>query len=590
MRVFKRSVLVVPVVGAMMLSGIGVAEGVSGIPSNAKKVTVTAGGNTQHIDATLPGSGAIAGKITVKGSGKPVGSVSVSVIDSKGQFGRGNVTDANGNYLVGGLDSGKYRVCVFSSPFEKPTGAPFGVVPQCVGSSTPATDFRPPAGSKVVTVSRGSVAHANMAMAEAGAISGTIKSSGNKPVAETSVFVMKGTKTLGSAFSFDGTYEIDSLPAGSGYVVCFAASQAQGGSSKSGYLSQCWKNKAWSGSGTTPKGAKSVKVSGGKNTKGVNAVMHPGGAIAGKITSASHKPLSDAFITVYKGSKGAAFSSTASDGTYTIGGLAAGSYKVCASNGSVTGSASKFGAKCFKSASWSGLGKPPAGAKAVSVKVGKTHGHVNITLPTRKTGSISGKLTGPGGVGLNGAQVSVYRGGSEVGETGTASNGTYTVAGLDPATSYRVCFATTEAQPQSGTRPEGGYSSVCFKTAKWDTGAVPSGAKAVAVKAGKTTKNVNATAGKGGEISGNVKPAGGAATFGAQVVVFNAKHAQIAGTFTDDSGNYTVTGLTPSTGDIVCFDASSLNGGPGSPPQNGRGYLNQCWKNVLWKGTGQLGG
>ena len=584
MRVFHRSMFVVPVVAALVVSGAAAASGSSGLPSHAKKVPVTAGGTTKHIDATLPGSGAISGKITVKGSGNPVASVSVSVIDSKGEFGQGGFTDSHGNYLVGGLDSGKYRVCVLTSPFDQPTGTPFGVVPGCFGTSAPALGFRPPSSAKAVTVSRGAVAHASLALPKAGAISGTIKSAGNRPVGETSVFVMKGTKTLGSAFSFDGTYEIDSLPAGTGYVVCFSASQAVGGSSKSGYLSQCWKNKAWNGSGKAPAGAKSVKVTAGKNTKGVKAVLHPGGAVAGKIVSGSHKPIVDAFIIVYKGSGAAGFSSTADDGTYTVGGLTAGSYKVCSSGGSVKGSSSTFGGRCFKNAAWSGT-KPATGAKSVSVKIGSRHGHVNMTLPSHPTGAISGKLTGPGGVALNGAEVFAYRGGSEVQEAQTSGGGTYTIRGLEAAANYRVCFSTASATPASGSRPATGYSNTCFKTAKWSTGAVPSGAKAVVVKAGKTTGHINGSVGKGGAISGTVTPAGGTPTFGADIVVFTPGGDQVGGSFTDDSGNYTVTGLTPGSY-IVCFDASSLNGGPGSPPQNGRGYLGQCWKNVLWDGNG----
>jgi hypothetical protein len=587
MRIFKHAWYVLPVVGAMLVSGIGAAEGVSGIPSNAKKVPVTAGGNTQHINATLPGSGAIAGKITVKGSGEPLSSVSVSVIDSKGQFTDGGFTDDNGRYLAGGLDNGKYRVCVLSSSFSKPPAAPLGTVPQCAGTSKVASGFRPPSGAKAVSVSRGSIAHVNLALPKAGAISGSIKSSGGNPVTETTVFVMKGTNTLGSAFSFDGTYEVDGLPAGSGYDVCFGAAQAQGGSSKSGYLSQCWKNSSWAGFGNAPKSSKKVGVRAGKNTKGINAVLHPGGAISGKLVSGSHKPIENAFITVFKGSKAASFGNTAHDGTYTTGGLTTGSYKVCASGGVVGGSSDGFGSRCFKSTAWSGGGKPPAHAKSVSVKIGKVHGHVNFSLPAHKTGSISGKLSGPGGVGLNGASVYVYRGGSQVSGATTASGGTYLVSHLEPGTGYRVCFSTGTAVPESGSRPATGYSDACFKTAKWDNGSVPSSAKAVTVKPGKTTKHVSATVGKGGEISGNVTPAGGTPTFGAEVFVYNAKHDQVGFGFADGTGNYTVTGLTPSSGYIVCFDAGSLNGQPGTPPQNGRGYLNQCWKNKLWKGSSQ---
>ena len=222
-------------------------------------------------------------------------------------------------------------------PSSSRPAAPFGVVPECAGTTAAALGFRPPSGAKAVTVSRGSVATRQPGAAEGRRDQRHDQVVGRTSrLVETSVYCDEGDQDPRFARS-PSTARTRSirLPAGTGYVVCFSASQAVGGSSKSGYLSQCWKNKAWSGSGKAPAGAKTVKVSAGKNTKGVNAVLHPGGAIAGKIVSGSHKPIRTRSSSSTRARTPLASPAPRTDGTYTVGGLTAGSYKVCASGGSV---------------------------------------------------------------------------------------------------------------------------------------------------------------------------------------------------------------------------------------------------------------
>ncbi len=585
MRFLNRSICVVPVVAAVVLGGLAAAD--AALPKGAKAVSVAAGGTHTGIDGNLPASGAITGKITIKGSSNPVANLQVYAIDSKGStVGFPASTDSSGNYALYGLDSGKYRVCVFSPPFLTGADDPFGVVPECAGSNIVASGFQVTKGAKVFNVTRGHATTANFALPKAGGISGAEKDAGGHSLPSLSVNVFRNGKTIGSlASNSAGKYQVNGLPAGSGYTVCFGTLFTSGGPSKTGYLSQCWKNTPWTESSKPPAGANKVTVKAGKDTKNINSSLHPAAAVAGKIVSAvGHKPIQESSIEVFKGTSFVGGSSSKSNGTYRVIGVPSGKVMVCAIGGALSASSSShFGGRCFKNAKWQGA-LPPSSATKVSTKAGKTHGNVNIALPAvagEKFGAIAGKLTGPGGVAIKQAQVQVFHGKSEIGSVETSATGTYLAKGLPAGTGYAVCFNTNGAAPHSGSVPATGYSNVCYKNVKWDAGKLPSGVNTVAVKTGKTTKGVNASVGNGGAIAGTVKLAGGAGSFGVTVEVFS-KGVEVRSGSTDSSGNYTVTGLTAmSPGYIVCFDAGFVN----FAPSNNLGYLDQCWQNKAWDGN-----
>ncbi len=596
MRILRKSLYVLPVVGAVVLSGMGAASGVAtGIPKNAKRVPVSVSKPATGIDATLPAAGAITGKVSIKGSSAPGSEISVNVVNAKHEFVSSGFTDSSGKYSALGLNTGKYFVCVFSTfsdPVVDKTAAPFGVVPQCAGSKAVANQFAVTKGATAFSVVRGHAKKVNLTLAPAGAISGSLKSGSKSLAGAVGVTIYKGATTVGSTFASSSTYQVNGVAPGSGYTVCFDARNAAGGPSKTGYLSQCWKNTPWTGSGKAPNGSKKVTVHSKANTKHIDTNLKVGGAVSGKITSAAsgHKAVQSSLIQVFHGSTFVGSGVSSGNGTYQVNGLPTGSHKVCALGGTLGSSPSTtFGGRCFKNANWSG-GRLPSSATAVSVKVGKNHGHINIQLPPSKAakfGSISGKLTGPGGVGLGNAAAIAFKGGAALGQVVTQANGSYVISHLSVGSHYSVCFQTSGATPQTGSAPAAGYSPVCSKSVTWDGGPLPSGTKQVTVLANKTTKNVDATAGKGTQISGTIKLAGSGAASGLEAFVIDTKHVTVRTVQTDSSGHYTANGLAPSsTGYLVCFDAGFSN----FVPPNNLGYLGQCWKNQLWTGSSGQGG
>ncbi len=64
---------------------------------------------------------------------------------------------------------------------------------------------------------------------------------------------------------------------------------------------------------------------------------------------------------------------------------------------------------------------------------------------------------------------------------------------------------------------------------------------------------------------------------GITVIVFSGGGDYLASAFTGTSGAFRITGLKPSAGDLVCFDASAVTAGTG--------YVSQCYKNVTWTPT-----
>jgi 5-hydroxyisourate hydrolase-like protein (transthyretin family) len=88
-------------------------------PAGADLVTVTAGGTTEHIDATVAEGGAIGGRVTDALTGQPLAGIEVAVYDpSLGEYRYSPVTDSDGRYRATGLQTGSYNVCFYDFAFD----------------------------------------------------------------------------------------------------------------------------------------------------------------------------------------------------------------------------------------------------------------------------------------------------------------------------------------------------------------------------------------------------------------------------------------------------------------------------------------
>jgi hypothetical protein len=564
-------------------------------PSGTTPVPVTGTGTTSNINAALIDAGGISGTVTAASGGGGLGSVTVDLFNSAGNFVTSTSTAGDGTYSIIGLaSSSSYAVC-FDASSASGGSSTTGYASQCYNKVPWAGGFTAPSGTTPVSVTAGTTTTGiDGALTDDGGISGTVTAaSGGGDVSSVTVDIYDstGNTVTSTTTASDGTYTVIGLtPSATGYTVCFDASFATGGSSTTGYASQCYNDVPWAGGFTTlPSGTTAVPVSAGATASGINAALTADGAISGTVTAASGGGnLNMVTVDLYNSSGSTVTNtSTAGDGTYTIIGLApsATGYTVCFDASGATGGSSTTGyaSQCYNDVPWAGgFTTLPSGTTPVPVSAGATASGINASLTAE--GAISGTVTAAtGGGGVGSVTADVYdSAGNTVTSTSTAANGTYKIIGLAPsAIGYTVCF---DASGATGGGSTTGYNSQCYNNVAWSPGSTPpAGTTPVPVSAGAVSSGINAVLASDGGISGTVTAAtGGAGVAGVSVRVINTFNGDevVASTSTGSTGAYKVVGLTPSTsGYVVCFDASIATGGGSTT-----GYASQCYKNVAWDG------
>jgi alpha-tubulin suppressor-like RCC1 family protein len=208
---------------------------------------------------------------------------------------------------------------------------------------------------------------------------------------------------------------------------------------------------------------------------------------------------------------------------------------------------------------------------------------VTATTTPAGTGAVSGMVTEAGSTpaALRGVNVEVHSVSAPLQSyaTVTAADGGYSVAGLPPATDYRVCFSANFAV--GGSADATGYVDQCWHNQPTSGTPTPVGATVVA-----TTTGISAVLAPGGAISGTVTDAGGTHHSLANVVVQVSSESTgvHAGVSTAADGSYSVPGFPAGGAYRVCFQASGATGGS----SDAYGYVDQCWQNQPTSGTATL--
>jgi hypothetical protein len=341
-----------------------------------------------------------------------------------------------------------------------------------------------------------------------------------------------GNYVAGSTTAANGQFSVTGLAPGS-YLVCFFPYSETTGHSATGYLPGCYRQQPYGyGDTGTP-----VTVRAGKMTSGLVDYLPVAGALSGRVTDAAGRGIADVSVSVYDTNdpNHSGSSNTRPDGSYTVTGLAAGSYQVCFfSQGASGASAAGYLDECYDDQPSYYSGTP------VPVTLGHTSAGINAELAT--AGAITGMVTEPGGGAVPDISVSAF--GAGYGSGYSDSTGQYAVTGL-AAGSYTLCFdgayATSAAAPY-------GYTNSCAG----DHGLI------VDVVAGQTT-TANGTVEKAGGVGGVVTGDSGPVP-GVWVSVYDSSGSQLNSTNTGDNGSYLLNGVAP--GDVtVCFDPTYTAGG-----------------------------
>lgn len=222
------------------------------------------------------------------------------------------------------------------------------------------------------------------------------------------------------------------------------------------------------------------------------------GGLTGTVRAFSGVPLAGACVTAY-GPGGTGTARTASGGRFTISGLRAGRYIV------------KF-SDCARPGrylpEWSGGAALPAMARPVRVRAGRVTTIPAATLrPARdaalfartpgsqasgqRLGGVSGRLTGPNGKPATRTCVTFTRGGGTLGVP-VSARGTFNTGHELPAGRYTVEFA----DPRCGSNPDNWAP-------QWYRGKTsPAAATRVTIRAGRTTRHINARRMRHGAVIG----------------------------------------------------------------------------------------
>ena len=267
-----------------------------------------------------------------------------------------------------------------------------------------------------------------------------------------------------------------------------------------------------------------VPVVDGVTTTGVDVVLQLGGGLYGTVTDPDGVPVDD--MPVYlTGPYGTHVATTLAGGHYEFTALPAGEYVVEFAGGAV-GLLFEYYDGSYDLAS----------ATPVSVVVGARTGPIDAQLAY--PGSISGRVTGPNGLGVAGVSVRATAALTQSGgEATTGADGTYTIDGLTPD-SYVVQF-------------DGSGDGWAIEY--WDDVSAWEHASPVTVEPGTTTSGIDAVLALGGTITGTVRGPDGLGIDGLMVSAWTEAGTAALSGITDSSGAYRIDGV-PVGVYLVFFD------------------------------------
>ncbi|MCH7653056.1 MAG: carboxypeptidase regulatory-like domain-containing protein, partial [Chloroflexi bacterium] len=460
--------------------------------SAAAQVAVTANNTTINIDFVLATGGSISGRVT--DGTDPIANVDVwaDAYDCCGG-GNGTQTDSNGDYTISGLAPGDYRVQV--NVFDQNFAGEY---------YNDQTDWL--LADRVTVASGQTTISIDFVLSGGGSISGTIIDGSSNPVANADVWAETYECCGGGGSRTDsaGNYTISGLAPGEYRVQVFVQGQNLSSMFYDGQTD--W----WL--------ADTVTVTENTTTANINFQLSSGGSISGIVTDGTD-PIANVEVWAesYDCCAGGNGTQTASDGTYTISGLAPGDYRV-----QIFINGGNFSGEFYNDTRDWFL------ADRVSVNADQTTASIDFVLDAG--GSISGTVTNSNGDPISNADVwaETYDccGGNG---TRTDSNGDYTISGLATG-SYRVQVNVFD----------GDYSGEFYdNTTDWGL------ATEVAVTAGQTTSLIDFVLGAGGTISGTVTNGSGDPVANADIWANSFDCCGGNGTRTKSDGTYKISGLAP---------------------------------------------
>lgn len=506
-------------------------------------VVVTLGETTPNIDASLEELGHMTGTV-LNDEGTPLPYIKVTAYENdQGYYywdePNYDYTDAQGQYDIGGLETGNYRV-----RFSDSNGDYLPQYYQNVTELGSATEVS-------VSINQ-TTANIDAQLKKAGRITGIVGAATSQrmtnpapstiKIAEHQIYLpfiatsiknpLANIKVRVYQYSPDqnkwwrkgedetdtnGRYDINGLETGTYRLVFFDP--------HSRYLHNYYKD------GLELDRATDVEVVAGQITSRINQLLDEGGKIKGTVTDANNNPVLSTRVYAYHYNdedvywESVGFDESHLDGDYSVRGLETGNYRLCFTN-----RAAGYLSKCYDNVT------DFYSAPQIAVTRGETSAEIDVTLD--KGGEIHGTLTNAEGQPLPYIEVLVLWYDEQadawwwidVAETNSA--GEYQVKGLDDGT-YRLAFNDWQED----------YLFEYYEDATEFANATD-----LSVSVGQTVTNIDAQLNDAGSISGVIRGADGELLTDAVAYVYRYNQNEtlwegINYAYTNSAGAYTINGL-----------------------------------------------